>query len=179
MGIFDNIKDRIFGHHPSPAAIPTAAATPAASPAPTGVASTTPNVQAAQQAALDAGKAAAEKSIADAVAANAAAASKTQTAAATTPQATAPSTTQSVDVAAVLDAAVAKSGQTLHWKTSIVDLLKALDLDSSLTARKQLADELGYTGDQSDSAAMNIWLHKQVITKLAANGGKLPPSMLA
>ncbi|MET3898334.1 hypothetical protein ABIB57_002283 [Devosia sp. UYZn731] len=161
MGIFDNIKDRIFGHT-SPAAIPPAASQPAASPAPTSVASPAPGVQAAQQAALDAGMAAANKSIADAVAANASAAAP-----------------QTVDVAAVLDAAVAKSGQTLHWKTSIVDLLKALDIDSSLTARKQLADELGYKGDTSDSAAMNIWLHKQVITKLAANGGKLPPSLLA
>ncbi|WP_323014830.1 DUF3597 domain-containing protein [Devosia sp.] len=85
---------------------------------------------------------------------------------------------QPVDVAAILDAAVAASGQTLNWKTSIVDLMKALDLDSSLTARKQLADELGYTGDKSDSASMNVWLHKQVLSQLAANGGKVPQSLL-
>lgn len=153
MGIFDDIKGRIFGTPAASAAIPAASATPAPSA----------SVKAAQQAALDAGMAAANKAIADAVAANAAAAAAPQ----------------NVDVAAILDAAVAKSGQKLHWKTSIVDLLKALDIDSSLTARKQLADELGYTGDKSDSAAMNIWLHKQVVTKLASNGGKLPPSLLA
>ncbi|WEK03213.1 MAG: DUF3597 domain-containing protein [Candidatus Devosia phytovorans] len=85
----------------------------------------------------------------------------------------------SVDVEAVMDAAVAKSGQDLNWKTSIVDLLKALDLDSSITARKNLADELGYTGDQSDSATMNIWLHKQVLAKLATNGGKVPETLTA
>ncbi|ODT83593.1 MAG: hypothetical protein ABS76_01315 [Pelagibacterium sp. SCN 64-44] len=85
---------------------------------------------------------------------------------------------QPVDVAAILDAAVAGSGQTLNWKTSIVDLMKALDLDSSLAARKQLADELGYTGDKSDSASMNVWLHKQVLSQLAANGGKVPASLL-
>lgn len=84
---------------------------------------------------------------------------------------------QPVDVAAILDAAVAASGQKLNWKTSIVDLMKALDLDSSLTARKQLADELGYTGDKSDSASMNIWLHKQVIQKIRDNGGQLPTDL--
>ena len=79
-----------------------------------------------------------------------------------------------VDVAAILDKAVAAKGEKLAWKTSIVDLLKALDIDSSLTARKELAKEFGYTGDTDDSATMNIWLHKQVMAKLAANGGKLP-----
>lgn len=83
-----------------------------------------------------------------------------------------------VDVGAILDAAVKKNGQKLDWKHSIVDLLKALDLDSSLTARKELAAELGYTGDTSDSAAMNIWLHKAVIKKLSENGGKLPAELL-
>ncbi|MBB5701010.1 3-oxoacyl-ACP reductase-like protein [Ochrobactrum daejeonense] len=81
---------------------------------------------------------------------------------------------QSVDIGAILDAAVAKSGQKLNWKTSIVDLMKALGLDSSLEHRKQLATELGYTGDTGDSATMNIWLHKQVIQKLKDNGGKVP-----
>jgi hypothetical protein len=80
----------------------------------------------------------------------------------------------SVDVAAILDKAVAAKGEKLEWKTSIVDLMKALDIDSSLTARKDLAKELGYTGDMNDSASMNIWLHKQMMAKLAANGGKLP-----
>jgi len=81
---------------------------------------------------------------------------------------------QTVDVAAIVDKAAAAKGEKLAWRTSIVDLMKALDLDSSLTARKQLAKELHYTGDTNDSATMNVWLHKQVMTKLAANGGKLP-----
>ena len=84
---------------------------------------------------------------------------------------------QSVDVAPILDKAVAGKGEKLAWRTSIVDLMKALDIDSSLTARKELAKELGYTGDTNDSAAMNVWLHKQLMIKLAANGGKLPPEI--
>jgi hypothetical protein len=82
-----------------------------------------------------------------------------------------------VDVAPILDAAVKAKGEKLEWRTSIVDLMKALDIDSSFTARKELAKELGYTGDGNDSASMNIWLHKQVMTKFAANGGKLPPEI--
>jgi hypothetical protein len=84
---------------------------------------------------------------------------------------------QSVDVAAIVDKAAAAKGEKLEWRTSIVDLMKALDIDSSLSARKELAKELGYTGDSNDSASMNIWLHKQVMAKLAANGGKLPPEI--
>ena len=82
-----------------------------------------------------------------------------------------------VDVAPILDKAVAAKKEKLEWRTSIVDLMKALDIDSSFAARKELAKELGYTGDSNDSASMNIWLHKQVMSKLAANGGKLPPEI--
>ena len=82
-----------------------------------------------------------------------------------------------VEVAPILDKAVAAKGEKLEWRTSIVDLLKALDIDSSLAARKELAKELKYDGDTSDSAKMNIWLHKQVIAKIAANGGKLPADL--
>ena len=82
-----------------------------------------------------------------------------------------------VDVAPILDKAVAAKKEKLEWRTSIVDLMKALDIDSSFSARKDLAKELGYTGDSNDSASMNIWLHKQVMAKLAANGGKLPPEI--
>jgi hypothetical protein len=82
-----------------------------------------------------------------------------------------------VDVAPVLDKAVAAQKEKLVWRTSIVDLMKALQIDSSLGARKELAKELGYTGDMDDSASMNIWLHKQVMTKLAANGGKVPEEL--
>jgi hypothetical protein len=81
---------------------------------------------------------------------------------------------QTVDVAAIVDKAAAAKGEKLAWRTSIVDLMKALNLDSSLTARKQLAKELNYTGDTNDSATMNVWLHKQIMIKLAANGAKLP-----
>jgi hypothetical protein len=84
---------------------------------------------------------------------------------------------QNVDVAAIVDKAVAAKNEKLEWRTSIVDLMKALDIDSSLAARKELAKELGYTGDTNDSASMNVWLHKQVMAKLAANGGKLPPEL--
>jgi len=82
--------------------------------------------------------------------------------------------TQTVDVAAIVDKAAASKGEKLAWRTSIVDLMKALGLDSSLAARKELAKELHYTGNINDSAAMNVWLHKQVMSKLAENGGKLP-----
>ncbi|MEA2863872.1 MAG: hypothetical protein QOC84_1828 [Bradyrhizobium sp.] len=82
-----------------------------------------------------------------------------------------------VDVAPILDSAVAAKKEKLEWRTSIVDLMKALDIDSSLTARKELAKELNYTGDTNDSAGMNIWLHKQVIAKIAANGGKVPADL--
>ena len=67
--------------------------------------------------------------------------------------------------------------QPLNWRTSIVDLMKLLGLDSSQTARKNLAQELVYTGDMNDSASMNIWLHKQVMKKLAENGGKVPADL--
>jgi hypothetical protein len=103
------------------------------------------------------------------------AAASTATSAGSSSAAAAPA--QSVDVAPILDKAVAAKGEKLAWRTSIVDLMKALDIDSSFTARKELATELGYTGDSNDSATMNIWLHKQVMAKLAANGGKLPPEM--
>ena len=71
----------------------------------------------------------------------------------------------------------AKNPQKLNWRTSIVDLMKLLDLDSSLQERKDLATELGYTGAKDGSAEMNIWLHKQVMNKLAANGGKVPADL--
>ncbi|KVK50105.1 hypothetical protein BCY90_22110 [Agrobacterium deltaense] len=98
--------------------------------------------------------------------------------AAPAPTAAAPAPAGNVDVASILDAAVKQNGQKLDWKHSIVDLLKALNLDSSLSARKELAGELGYTGDTSDSATMNIWLHKAVIKKLSENGGKVPADLL-
>jgi hypothetical protein len=84
---------------------------------------------------------------------------------------------ETVDVEAVLTRMAAHNSQKLNWRTSIVDLMKLLGLDSSLDERKELARELGYTGDTSDTATMNIWLHKQVMEKLAQNGGKVPAEL--
>jgi hypothetical protein len=83
-----------------------------------------------------------------------------------------------VDVAKILGEMADKSATKLNWRESIVDLMKLVGIDSSLAARKELAAELGYTGDTSDSAAMNIWLHKQVMKKLAENGGVVPAELL-
>src|SRR6516225_4462335 len=82
-----------------------------------------------------------------------------------------------VDVTSIMDNLAAQSSERLDWRRSIVDLMKLLNLDSSLTARKELAQELSYSGDMNDSASMNIWLHKQVMTKLAENGGKVPDEL--
>jgi Domain of unknown function (DUF3597) len=82
-----------------------------------------------------------------------------------------------VDVEQVLADMAAKNPEKLNWRTSIVDLMKLLGLDSSLNARKELATELHYAGDMSDSASMNMWLQKQVMGKLAANGGKVPAEL--
>jgi len=82
-----------------------------------------------------------------------------------------------VDVTAIMDNLAGQSSERLDWRRSIVDLMKLLNLDSSLAARKELAQELSYTGDMNDSASMNVWLHKQVMTKLAENGGKIPDEL--
>jgi hypothetical protein len=92
------------------------------------------------------------------------------------PAPTAPA--QPVDVGAILSGLAAKNPEKLDWKKSIVDLMKLVGMDSSFGSRKALAKELGYTGDPNDSAAMNIWLHKQVLTKLSENGGKVPAELL-
>ncbi len=96
--------------------------------------------------------------------------------------ATAPTTpaapAQSVDVAAILDKLAAQNSEKLDWKHSIVDLMKLVGMDSSLSARKELAQDLHYTGDASDSAAMNTWLHQEVMQHLAANGAKIPQDLL-
>jgi len=82
-----------------------------------------------------------------------------------------------VDVEKVVSEMAAKKTEKLDWRKSIVDLMKVLDLDSSLKARQELAKELHYTGDMNDSAKMNVWLHKQVMNKLAENGGKVPADL--
>jgi hypothetical protein len=101
----------------------------------------------------------------------------TQAAPANAQAAPAPAALQEVDVEAVLNEMASKNPAKLNWRTSIVDLLKLLDMDSSLTARKELAKELDYNGDLNDSATMNIWLHRQVMNKMAANGGKVPAEL--
>src|SRR5262245_19557983 len=116
-----------------------------------------------------------------------AAAPSTATAQPGAPPASAPSTAASaappapakvVDVAAILDGLAAKNPERLDWKKSIVDLMKLVGMDSSFKARKQLAQELNYTGDPNDSASMNVWLHKQVLIKITENGGKVPQELL-
>ncbi|MGY4801809.1 DUF3597 domain-containing protein [Teichococcus aerofrigidensis] len=153
MSVFSSIMSRIFGHKTAEAATPEAGATPAPGAAPEAgpgaTAGTPPG--------------------------------------ATPPGATSPGATsgaspaaapaQPVDVSAVLSDMAAKNPQKLNWRESIVDLMKLLGLDSSLENRKELAKELNYSGDTGDSAAMNIWLHKQVMTKLAENGGKVPEEL--
>jgi len=109
---------------------------------------------------------------------------------ASTPQSTAPSgipasptaakwEQPAVDVEAVLEAKAAKDPQKLNWRSSIVDLMKLLDIDSNLENRRELARELGYTGSTDDTGAMNVWLHKRVMEELRKNGGKVPASLVA
>lgn len=105
------------------------------------------------------------------------AAAAPQAAAAPAAPAPAAAATSQVDVEAVLEVMAKDNPQSLDWRRSIVDLMKLLSLDSGLEARKQLAQELGYTGDMGDSASMNIWLHKAVMQKLADNGGLVPDSL--
>jgi hypothetical protein len=163
MGFLSDIKDKIFGRHDEPAkqvaqASPAQTGTTAPRPTGTPVTASTTGTTAAPSSPAAAPVPPVQQSAGGG-------------AAATTAQA-------DVDVGAILDEAVAKSGQTLDWRKSIVDLMKALGIDSSLSARKELAKELDYTGDTDDSATMNIWLHKQVLQKLAQNGGKVPADLL-
>jgi 3-oxoacyl-ACP reductase-like protein len=148
MSWFSRIRDKIFGASAAEAA-PAPAAKPAA-PSPAAAASV----------------AATARSMAAAPTAPGAAAAAAATPAMST-----------VDVEVVLVGLASKNPQKLNWRTSIVDLMKLLDLDSSLSARQELAQELGYTGDTNDSAAMNVWLHKQVMKKLAESGGKVPEEL--
>jgi hypothetical protein len=153
MGLFNSLMSKIFGH-----AAPAAAKGPQtaiAAPATGGIqaAGATAQPTAAPASAVVAG------------------ASAAQPAAAPAPPV--------VDVAAVLNDMAMKNSEKLDWRKSIVDLMKLVGMDSSLGARKQLATELHYTGDMNDSASMNVWLHKQVLVKLAENGGKVPPELLS
>jgi hypothetical protein len=137
MGIFDKLKESIFGHHATAPAGPPSAGIVA------GGSSTAPSAP-------------------------------PPAAAPSAPAATMPV----VDVAAMLDAKATKLGHKVNWRESIVDLMSLVGIDNSLSERRALARELGYTGDLNDTAPMNIWLHKQVMRKLAENGGKVPPELL-
>ncbi|MCK8779392.1 DUF3597 domain-containing protein [Rhizobium sp. NTR19] len=158
MSIFSKIKSAIFG---SPAQAAPAAAPTTSTTAPTQAATASPAAPSAASAAPAPASSAAPSS----------ASSSPAQPAGSTPA-------QNVDVAAILDEAVKKNGQKLDWRRSIVDLMKALGMDASLTERKELADELGYTGDKNDSATMNMWLHKALLKKLSDNGGKVPADLL-
>lgn len=149
MGILSNIFGKIFQNKDK-----DAAATPAG-----GLASPTPNA-----------------GVPSAPAPSAANTANPQQAG--TPATASPAGMSETDVEAVLNGMAAKEPQKLNWQTSIVDLMKLLDIDNSLQSRKELAKELNYSGDMSDSASMNIWLHKQVMKQLAANGGKVPAALL-
>ena len=137
MGVFDSIKNAIFGHSAAVASAPTAA--PPVSPIPP-----------------------VSATVAQPVA---------------RPTVAPPSQQPVVDVEAILNGLAAKNPQKLNWQSSIVDLMKLVGLDSSLQNRTALAKELGYSGDPADSAKMNIWLHQQVMKKLADSGGKVPASL--
>jgi len=150
MGLFNTLMSKIFSH---PAA--SAPATTAPAQAPSAATAGAPAAQTPAPSALGA--------------------AATQTAA-VAPAAPAPA--KQVDVAAVLNDMAAKNSEKLDWKHSIVDLMKLVGMDSSLAARKELATDLHYTGDMSDSASMNMWLHKEVLKKLSENGGKVPADLL-
>lgn len=147
MSIFDKIKNAIFGRHAEASEMPPGSAGGANTPA------TPPGAPHA---------------------------TPSGAAPAPAPTAAEPQPTPAagpVDVEAIMDKAVKDSGQKLDWRKSIVDTMKALHLDSSLSERKELAGELGYTGDTGDSATMNVWLHKALMKKLAENGGKVPADL--
>ena len=161
MGMFANLMSKVFAHSSTPGT-PAAPAAPAAPPG-----TAAPSVAAASGAAVPS--------------------APVQPAGARSPGTAAPSAGTPplsaavpavVDVTAIFDGLAAKNPEKLDWKKSIVDLLKLVGMDSSLAARKELAAELHYSGDKNDSAAMNIWLHKEVIKKIAENGGKVPQELL-
>ncbi len=94
------------------------------------------------------------------------------------PVAAATATVERVDIEQVLDGLAGQNSQKLNWRTSIVDLMKLVGMDSTLQERKELADELGYSGDKSDTAKMNMWLHKEVLRRMEQNGGKVPANLM-
>ena len=149
MGIFDSIKHAIFGKKAAAAELQAETAANAPAAQPAAPAAATPTAPVVADRAPAVVEAAAPE--------------------------VAPT---AIDVASILDAAVAASGHKLDWRHSIVDMMKALGMESSLAERKELATELHYTGDMHDSASMNIWLHKALMKKLAEHGGTVPADLL-
>jgi hypothetical protein len=175
MSFFGKIKSAIFGKaEAAPSAAPPAASQPSspssARPAPAG---------SAQSPAASATPAGSALPPSTKPAAGGATGQQAQTTSAPASGKSASSTGSpvQVDVVAILTDLASKRKEKLDWRKSIVDLLKLLDLESSLSARKELAQELKYSGDMNDSASMNMWLHKQVMRKLAENGGKVPDDL--
>lgn len=158
MSIFGKIVERVFHRHASAAPPDTALPDSANVGTATTTRLATPEMGAMQVPTLPIG----------------AAAASVPAAAAPEPPAAGP-----VDARMLIADLADKTGQRWNWQESIVDLMKLLGLDSSLSARQQLADELGYVGDKHDSAAMNVWLHGQVMQRLSANGGVVPPELRA
>jgi hypothetical protein len=167
MSIFSKIRDAIFNRKPAASAgtSPGGAATSAAVGAAAGTAAGTATAGASPT------------GTAPPVSGGTGTGNTSGTAASTAMPAQ-PAPMQQVDVEAILTQLSSSAGQKLNWRTSIVDLMKLLGMESSLDERRELARELGYTGSTSDTATMNIWLHKQVMKKLAENGGKVPADLL-
>ena len=151
MGLFNTLMSKIFSHASTADQPKAAAGAPASQGAIPGAIGTTP--------------------AATAPAAGSAPAPKAAPAAAAAPA-------QQVDVEATLNALAKKNPEHLDWKRSIVDLMKLVGMESSLSARKELAHDLHYTGDTNDSATMNMWLHEEVMKKLSENGAKIPNDLL-
>jgi 3-oxoacyl-ACP reductase-like protein len=149
MGLLNNLISKIFSHSGTTAG--AASGAPATAPSTAGAQPAAPSTAGAQPAAAPAAP----------------------------PTAAPAAPAKAVDVAAILDGLAAKNPEKLDWKKSIVDLMKLVGMDSSFKARKELAQELKYTGDPNDSASMNVWLHKQVLVKIAENGGKVPQELLS
>jgi hypothetical protein len=184
MSVFGNIMSKVFGHanaHAAPTAPQQPSSTASSSGKTSGPAPAGPAATGTSGAKTTAPAAPQQPS------STAAAGGKTSGPASASPAAASPSDGKTaaapspvrvqVDVEAVLKDLASKNKEKLDWRNSIVDLMKLLNLDSGLSARKELAEELNYTGNTQDTAAMNIWLHKQVMVKLAENGGKVPDSL--
>ena len=165
MSIFDRIKDAIFGEA-NAAPVPEASSTGYTEPP-------SPVTPATQPPVLSGASTPAIKTPAPSAAQTANPALQIDGGAGSSGNSRAP-----VDVESILDEAAKTSGQKLDWRHSIVDLMKALGMDASLGERKELAQELGYTGDADDSAKMNTFLHKALMKKLSENGGKVPADLL-